>query len=161
VSRAPHLRPGLVLLVAAGGAAGTLARHGLSASVPAREGWPVATLLENLAGAFLLGLLLEALVRAGDETPALRRVRLGLGTGFLGGFTTFSAFALEVGRLLTSGSPVQAAGYFAVSVLGGLLACLAGVALAARHHRWREGRLPLDPDRAGTSDPAEPRRGRP
>ncbi|NKX55653.1 fluoride efflux transporter FluC [Arthrobacter mobilis] len=144
MSPRPHLHPGLVLLVALGGAAGTLARYGLNTAVPARDGWPLATLIVNLAGAFLLGLLLEVLVRAGNETSRLRMVRLGLGTGVLGGFTTFSTFALEVEQLLAGGSAAVAAGYFAASLLGGVLACLAGVAFAGRRRQIRSGNGPRD-----------------
>ncbi|WP_291377767.1 CrcB family protein [Demequina sp.] len=140
MSRTPHLHPGLIVLVALGGAVGTLARWALTENLPSRGGWPVATLVENLVGAFLLGLLLEALVRSGDETPGRRMLRLGLGTGVLGGFTTFSAFALEVERLLATGAGGVAIGYFAASLVGGFVTCLAGVILASRHHRWRLGR---------------------
>jgi CrcB protein len=97
----------------------------------------VATLLENVVGAFLLGALLEALVRRGDETPGVRRVRLGVGTGFLGGFTTFSSLAIEAERLLADGAVGTAVGYVSVSLVLGFLACLAGVGLAAARHRRR------------------------
>jgi fluoride exporter len=150
VSRPAHLNPALILLVAAGGTAGTLARYALSTAIPIQGGWPVSTLVENLVGSFLLGLLLEALVRAGDETPRRRLVRLGAGTGVLGGFTTFSTFALEVEHLLAIGAPGTALGYFAASLIGGFLACLAGVTLAAGHHRRRTRPVPIDPNQ----DPA-------
>ncbi|EYT62040.1 CrcB [Dietzia sp. UCD-THP] len=161
MSRPPHLHPGLIALVALGGAAGTLARWGMTTSIPHPHGWPVSTLAENLIGAFLLGLLLEALVRAGDETRPRRMIRLGLCTGALGGFTTFSTFALEVERLLTSGHVGQAIGYFSVSLLGGFLTCVLGVIVASRHHQWRMRRLPLDPDQGFVSDPTPPVGDRP
>ncbi|ALU39169.1 CrcB [Kocuria flava] len=130
--RPPHRRPLLILAVGAGGAAGTGARHGLALLLPPAAGWPVATLAANLLGAFLLGLLLEALARRGAETPRRELLRLGLGTGALGGFTTFSALALETERLLAGGAPGQAVGYLVLSVTGGFAACLAGVLLAGR-----------------------------
>jgi CrcB protein len=133
--RPPHRSPPLVLAVGLGGALGTGARYGLTALLPAAGGWPVATLAANLLGSLLLGLLLEALLRRGEETPRLRLLRLGLGTGALGGFTTFSSLALEVERLLADGAPAQAAGYLLLSLGGGFLACLAGVLLAARGRR--------------------------
>jgi len=148
----------MITLVAAGGAAGTLARWALTTALPPQHGWPLATLTENLLGAFLLGLLLEALVRAGEESPRRRMIRLGLGTGVLGGFTTFSTFALEVEKLLTTGSATQAISYFAISIIGGFLTCLAGVALASQHHRWRTRSLPTDPDQGFTSDSAQAER---
>ena len=61
--RPVHLHPGFVLVVVAGGIAGALARYGLSTVLPSPGGWPLPTLVINLAGAFLLGGLLEALVR--------------------------------------------------------------------------------------------------
>lgn len=141
MSRPHHLHGGLVLLVALGGMLGTGGRHLLSTRLAAGEGgWPVATFVENLLGAFLLGLLLEALVRRGRETSRGRLVRLGLGTGVLGGFTTFSALAIELERLLADGAWAVAAGYAATSLVAGVLACLLGVVLAARHHRWRHER---------------------
>ena len=74
------------MVVALGGAVGTLARYGLSHAVPDTGGVPVATLVENVVGAFLLGLLLEALARSGPDVGRRRLARLGLGTGLLGAF---------------------------------------------------------------------------
>ena len=130
-----HRDPRALLLVGAGGAVGTLARWAVSAQVPAAAGWPLATLVVNLAGSFVLGLLLEALLRRGPETRGLRRWRLGLGTGFCGGFTTYSGFAVELDRLVSGGAPTTALAYAGTSLLGGLLAVGLGVALAARAAR--------------------------
>lgn len=130
MSRPHHTDPLLVASVAAGGALGSIARYGLSHALPARGGWPVGTLTENLVGAFLLGLLLAVLLRRGHETPRRRWLRLTLGTGVLGGFTTYSAFALELHGLLADGRGWLALGYALVSVVGGTLMCLAGVAVA-------------------------------
>jgi CrcB protein len=132
VSTRPHLHPGLVLAVAAGGVVGTTARATLTGAVGQVGGWPLGTLTENVVGSFLLGMLLEALLRAGQETPRARVVRLGLGTGVLGGFTTFSSFALEVERLLAGGEAGIAAGYAGASLVLGLLACAGGIVLGAR-----------------------------
>jgi CrcB protein len=119
------------VLVAAGGAVGSLGRYGLAQALPAQHGWPVGTLTANLVGAFLLGVLLEALGRRGPETPGVLRARLALGTGVLGGFTTFSALALETERLLAAGAVGTGLGYAAVSVVGGALCAVAGVAAVA------------------------------
>lgn len=132
-----HTDPVLVASVAAGGALGSLARYGLSHALHPRAGWPLATLAENLVGAFLLGLLLQWLLRRGHETPRRRWLRLTLGTGVLGGFTTYSAFALELHGLLAGGRVGVAAGYAVASVVGGTLACVAGVALAGSLPRGR------------------------
>ncbi|GIG37014.1 CrcB family protein [Cellulomonas pakistanensis] len=126
--RPAHHRAGLALLVALGGAAGSLGRYGLAQALPAQHGWPVGTLAANLAGALLLGVLLEALGRRGPETPAVQRVRLALGTGLLGGFTTFSSLALETERLLAAGEAGTALAYATVTLVGGVLLAAGGVA---------------------------------
>lgn len=129
-----HRDPWLVVVVAVGGAVGTLARHGLSHAVPDRGGVPVATLVENVVGAFLLGLLLEALTRSGPDSGRRRVARLGLGTGVLGGFTTYSTFALEVVDRLADGLTGLAVAYALGSVVLGVAACTGGVLLGARRH---------------------------
>ncbi|WP_077488138.1 CrcB family protein [Sinomonas mesophila] len=122
-------------LVFVGGVAGTLCRWVLGETLPAPGGWPLPTLLINLAGAVALGALLESLARRGPDAGARRLVRLGLGTGFLGAFTTYSALALDGMRLLLAGRVLEGAGYLAATVLGGAAATLAGVAGAAWLHR--------------------------
>lgn len=108
-----------VLLVAAGGVAGVLARYGLGVLVASI--WTVVAV--NLAGCFALGLLTSA----GAEWSA--PVRDGLGVGFLGGFTTFSTFALQAVLETDGGRPGLAALYLAVSVVGGVAAAALGYAL--------------------------------
>ncbi len=130
----------LVALVALGGMVGTTGRYLLSESLPSHGGWPVPTLVANVLGSFLLGALLEALLRRGGESPRGRAVRLGVGTGVLGGFTTFSSLALELERLLAHGQVLTAASYAVASLTCGLLACLLGVAVAARHDKRRGAR---------------------
>ena len=137
MSRPPHLRPGLVALVGVGGGVGTLGRFGLARALPPGDGWPVATLLANLVGAFLLGLLLEGLVRRGPEDEARRRLRLALGTGVLGGFTTFSSLAIEIERLAAGGDAMLGAVYGLASVVAGIACAGAGVALAVGRHERR------------------------
>jgi CrcB protein len=146
-----HRQPRLVAVVAAGGALGTALRYGLTDATGPIGGWPTATFAANLVGSVLLGALLERLARAAGsaaETPRHRLMRLGLGTGLLGGFTTFSSLAVELERMLADGATTLAAAYAGASAVGGVLAALLGVALAARHHRWRTDRLPRDPDQA-------------
>jgi len=146
VTRPPYLDVRLVVLVAAGGATGTLARWALTEAVGSTAGgWPPAPFVANVLGSFLLGALLEGLLRRGPEGPRGRRVRLGLGTGVLGGFTTFSSLALEMERLMSDGQVATGLVYGAASVVLGLVACLLGVALAARRP---VARLPRDPDEA-------------
>lgn len=118
-------------LVAVGGAVGAPLRYRLSQTLPHEPGaLPAATLLANLMGAFALGLLLAALLRRGPDTGRRRDLRLALGTGLLGAFTTFSSLALEVELLRRGGRVGLALGYGLGSVLLGVGAAAAGVALA-------------------------------
>lgn len=128
--RPAHLRPALLVLVLAGGALGTAARAAVALAVPQPAGVPVPTLGVNVAGAFLLGVLLETLVRRGPDRGVLRAIRLTLGTGFLGGFTTASSLSVETGSLSLAGAGGIAAAYAVGSLLLGLLAAWAGVAVA-------------------------------
>jgi CrcB protein len=106
-----------VVLVAAGGVVGSLARAGAGALLPHEPGtWSWSTLLVNAVGAAALVLL----VGAGPS----REVRLLIGTGLLGGFTTFSAFTVDAALLVEAGAPALAAAY----VLAGVLTLLAGAA---------------------------------
>ncbi|GAB4100494.1 CrcB family protein [Sinomonas halotolerans] len=127
--------PAVLALVAVGGAAGTLARWAVGEAVGMPGGFPAATLAVNLLGALALGVLLESLVRRGPDAGARRLVRLGLGTGFLGSFTTYSALAVDGVRLLSDGRAADAGWYLALTLLGGAAATLAGVAGAAWLHR--------------------------
>lgn len=135
--------PLLVAVVAVGGVLGTTGRYAAAHLVPTTHDLPWATLAANLLGAFLLGLLLETLSRTGAETPRRQLVRLGLGTGLLGGLTTYSTLALEVLELSSDGQLAQAIGYGAGSVSAGLLAALAGIVLAHRLGGQATGRRSL------------------
>ncbi|MBT2548977.1 CrcB family protein [Arthrobacter sp. ISL-65] len=132
--RPVHLHPGFVLVVITGGVFGALARYGLSTVLPSPGGWPLSTLIINLAGALLLGLLLEALVRRGPDAGRLRMIRLLAGTGFMGAFTTYSTLALETNTLLGTGRSTDAIAYVAATVIGGAVATVAGILVAAGHH---------------------------
>jgi len=121
------------LLILIGGALGTGIRAALVAAYPAQPGgWPWATFLINVTGAFTLGVLLETLIRRGPDSGVRQFLRLGLGTGVLGGYTTYSTFAVEAVRLLGAGAVLIGIGYAIASVLLGLAAALAGTLLAAR-----------------------------
>lgn len=123
--------PGTLVFV--GGALGTAARYGLGHALPTETGrWPTGTFVANLAGALVLGVLLESLVRAGPDAGWRRRVRLLVGTGFCGGLTTYSTLAVEADLLVRDHHPTLALAYLSVSVVAGVLATVAGVALAAR-----------------------------
>ena len=152
--RPPHRDPRLLGLVALGGAAGSVLRYGVWLATPQPGGWPLGTLAVNVLGAFALGVLLEVLAGRSPQTPAARRLRLTLGTGLLGGFTTYSSLALEVERLLSDGATAVALGYAATSLVVGTLAAVLGVALGARRPRATPPRppsllVPADDDGAG------------
>lgn len=133
------LRPSSLLLVFVGGSIGTLLREIATLTVWPTGRLPLAVLLVNLLGAFLLGLLLESLACSGAETPAGLRARLFIGTGVLGGFTTYSALAQAVATLVIEGDAVLAVLYgFGTVVLGGL-ATWAGVLLAGRRRQQASG----------------------
>ncbi len=118
------------LLAALGGALGALARWGVAEALPHQDaGWPWATLLVNLTGCLLIGVLTGVLANRSPE-PAWARPFLGVGV--LGGYTTYSAFAVEVVVLADAGALPAALGYVLASVLGGVLAVAAGVRAVRR-----------------------------
>jgi len=126
-------RLGLVLL---GGAAGTLLRWSLGVAYGTGPAdWPWVTFVINLSGALALGALLEALAAAGPDTGWRRAVRLGVGTGVLGGYTTYSTFTVESVRLAAAGRAWLALGYAVGSVLAGIACAAAGSWLVRRLRR--------------------------
>lgn len=131
------------LLVAAGGAVGTALRAALESLSPTQPGhWPPMTFAINLVGSFVLGALLELLIRSGPDEGWRRRVRLGCGTGVLGGFTTYSTFIVEVDRLLSGGAAATGVAYALVSVVAGIGCAVLGMAAGRRLSgpRGRTGR---------------------
>lgn len=117
-----------LLLVMIGGAVGAAVRHltGRALLALAGPGWPWGTLTVNIAGSFLMGLLVGWLARHGQGVES---ARLLLGVGLLGGFTTFSAFSLDVLLMLERGELWSAGGYIAASVIGSVAALLIGLSL--------------------------------
>jgi CrcB protein len=106
-------------------------RYGVSLTMPTPQGWPLSTLTVNIVGTFVLALLLDLLASRGPETPRLRALRLTLGTGICGGFTTYSMFALDIASLITNGQASLAAAYVGATLIGGALAALLGIAAAS------------------------------
>jgi CrcB protein len=136
-STPPHLTWGGVGLVFGGGVAGTLARYTVGEVLTPWGSWPAATFCVNVVGAFLLGVLLEALGRRGPDVGVRQRLRLLVGTGFLGAFTTYSTLAVETALLVRDGTAPVALGYAAGSVIVGFLASMFGIWAAATHHHAR------------------------
>ena len=118
-----------LLSVAAGGAIGASARYLLGLGMTRVMGFnfPWGTLTVNIVGSFLMGLLIEYFLLRGISSPETRTF---LATGILGGFTTFSAFSLDVAVLMDRKEHAAAALYMAGSVGISILMLYAGFALA-------------------------------
>ncbi len=122
-------------VVAAGGAAGALARYGLSAAFPSAAGradW--ATLAINTSGCLVIGIVMAALTASITPRPLLRAFAV---TGVLGGFTTFSTAIVDVQRSASAGSPGTAVGYLFGTLALALAATVAGLAAGG----WLVGKL--------------------
>lgn len=140
---APTERWRLIGAVAAGGFAGAALRDLAVEALPAApDRLPWATLLVNLAGAFLLGVLMEVVAeRAPAGDPTARVLRHLAGVGLLGAFTTYSTFALETDLSLRAAAPLVALGGGAAAVVLGMVAAAAGIAAGRRlplPGAWRE-----------------------
>ena len=112
------------LLVGVGAFFGGVSRYAIG-KLLARSDFPWATVVINLSGSFLLGVV--AAVWAKDHP-----LRLLLGIGCLGGYTTFSTFSLELLEQLRSNQPVLALLNLAIQVMGGVLVCALGYALGSK-----------------------------
>ncbi|MCW8193937.1 fluoride efflux transporter CrcB [Proteobacteria bacterium 005FR1] len=119
------------LAIAIGGALGAMGRYAMVAyAFPVLANrFPLGTLVANLAGSFLLGVCYVVIV---ENSLLGSQWRLALMTGFLGAFTTFSAFALEAVQLWQYGQPVMATGYVLLSVIGCCLAVVLALAITSR-----------------------------
>ena len=135
------IRPGAIALVALGGIVGTAARYGFARAVPTPSGgWPWATFIVNLVGAFVLGALLEALARSDADVvdaathPAARRHRV-------------LRIAHDVQHVRRRDRPARArprprarrSPIWRSSLFAGIAVTAAGIAAAANHHRYRNG----------------------
>ena len=128
------------LLVVLGGTLGTLARYGVGLAFPHTPGkhFPVATLLVNLVGCLLIGMIGQLLQRfAADasvkpnaaELLLVTTLRQGIIVGFLGALTTFSAFGWDTTRLLLDDKPLLALANIGANLLAGLFAVWLGIML--------------------------------
>jgi CrcB protein len=119
----------LVAAVAIGGVIGAEARYGLGVALPhGPSQWPWATLLINISGCFLIGVLMVVITELVDAHPLIRPL---LGVGFLGGYTTFSTYTVDVITLVHTGRWPLAVGYFVATPALAVLAVAAG-AVGAR-----------------------------
>ncbi len=125
--------------IGCGGFLGAVLRHLIGQLAAQRGGhvFPVHTLLINISGAFLLAFLLTAIL----ETRKIEEnVRLGVTTGFLGAYTTFSTLCKESVTLLSVGHYLPALSYMAASAVFGLAAAYLGAALAKKAGAWQAGK---------------------
>ncbi|WP_428063786.1 fluoride efflux transporter CrcB [Brevundimonas sp.] len=122
-----------ILLVAAGGAIGSVARYGLGVAAgrwAPNAGWPAGTFAANVAGGLLMGLLVGWLAfRGGAQQEA---VRLFAAVGVLGGFTTFSSYSLEAVQMIERREIGLAAAYVVGSVVLAIAALFVGLMIARR-----------------------------
>lgn len=115
-----------ILAVAAGGALGSVARYLINISPLASvlEKFPFPTFLINIVGSFLIGFFLIVLT---DRFETSEVLRLAIIVGFLGAFTTFSTFEMEIYGLLKEGETITAFAYLLLSVVVGFLGLIGGV----------------------------------
>ena len=130
-----HRRLDVLAAVAAGGAIGSLGHYGVTTLLPTGTGqFPTATLIVNITGSFLLGLVLVLLI---ERLPPTRYARAFLAVGVIGSFTTFSSFVVITVQLVSERHISTAAVYFLATVLGGLavaqLGIVCGRAVPHRH----------------------------
>jgi CrcB protein len=114
----------VILLVAVGGAVGSVARYLMASSIQTATGWafPLGTVLVNILGCFLIGILYVLLVARPDPRHDLRALLM---VGVMGGFTTFSSFSLETVTMAMNGN----FGGATLNVVISVAACLAGTIL--------------------------------
>ncbi|MFD9889079.1 fluoride efflux transporter FluC [Amycolatopsis sp. NPDC059027] len=132
----PATRWDVLLAIGAGGALGSVARYGLSVALPhARGAFAMSTLLTNVLGCLLIGVLMAVITATAQPHHLLRPF---LGVGVLGGFTTFSTFVVDTLDALSTGRLLIGLGYVAASVLLCLCAVTAGL-VATRSVTLRKG----------------------
>lgn len=118
----------VVASISSGGALGAMTRKGLSVAVPhSPGGMPLATIGINISGCLLIGILMVLLDQAWREPRLLRPF---LGVGILGGYTTFSTYAVDIQQAIAQGSPRMAAGYLGLTIVTTMLAVVVGTVVA-------------------------------
>jgi CrcB protein len=121
-----RVQPDVLAVIAVGGVIGAEARYGAGVLLPhASDAFPWSTLLVNALGCLLIGALMAVLT---ETTAPHRLTRPFLGVGVLGGFTTFSTYAVDVQRLLLADRPAPALAYLVGTVAAALVAVWLGAA---------------------------------
>ncbi|MFE9098574.1 fluoride efflux transporter CrcB [Streptomyces sp. NPDC007264] len=131
-----HGQGPVVAVVALGGGTGATARYAASLLWPAPAGgFPWAVFWVNLAGCAVIGVFMVVIT---DVWAAHRLARPFFGTGVLGGFTTFSTYAVDIQRLIDAGRPRTALAYLCATLFGALAAVWLAVAATRRVLAWRQ-----------------------
>ncbi|MET7687867.1 fluoride efflux transporter CrcB [Streptomyces sp. NPDC005483] len=126
----------VVAVVALGGALGATARYALSLRWPVPPGgFPWATFWTNVVGCAVIGVFMVVIT---DVWAAHRLVRPFFGTGVLGGFTTFSTYAVDIQKLVDHGRPATGLAYLAATLLAALTAVWLASTTARRVLKWRQ-----------------------
>jgi CrcB protein len=143
----------VLAVIAAGGAIGASARYLTGLAWPTPSGsLPWATVVINVTGCALIGVLM---VLVSEVWPAHRLVRPFVGTGILGGFTTFSTYAVDIQQLIADGRPLTALSYLLLTIVGAIAAVLAGTRATralVRRSRTTHGRSSADERRSGSAE---------
>ena len=121
-----ELKPAVLAAIAAGGALGGLARYGVAEALPTKT-FPWATFGVNVSGCLLIGALMVLITR---RFPQAKLLRPFAGVGFLGGFTTFSTYVLDITNTIAAGRAEVAILYLAGTLIAAVAAVRAGMALA-------------------------------
>ena len=126
----------VVAVVAAGGALGATARYALALWWPVQPGgFPWATFWTNVVGCAVIGVFMVIIT---EVSAAHRMVRPFFGTGVLGGFTTFSTYAVDIQRLVDDGHPRTGLAYLAATLVAALTAVWLASAATRRVLKWRQ-----------------------
>lgn len=132
--RSAGLNPRDLLLVGIGGCIGTLLRACLESLIPSAGPFPLAVFLINISGAFVLGWLLEMLHSPAPEPDKNHAARLFLGTGLLGGYTTYSTFAVDEEGFIMAGEMSTALLFGLPTAVLGIVAAAGGAMLVRNTH---------------------------
>ncbi|MFJ7195757.1 MULTISPECIES: fluoride efflux transporter CrcB [unclassified Streptomyces] len=133
---APNPQGAVVAVVALGGAIGACARYGATLIWPtAPGGFPWTTLIVNVVGCAVIGVFMVVI---SEVWPAHRLVRPFFGTGVLGGFTTFSTYAVDIQRLVDVGRVRAGLGYLGLTLFAALAAVWSAVWATRRVLAWRQ-----------------------
>ena len=127
-----HLNPRLIALTFLGGCLGVALRAVLEFAMPDGSGFPKTTFAINITGALFLAVLIEWLAHRGPDAGRRRALRLFLGTGVMGGFTTYSALAAQTDALARTEQPWVALAYAVGTIAVGFVVSVIGIVVMRR-----------------------------